>query len=111
MTLEVSNAVFEWSEVDDLNGFSRSARRDGPKYTGADGCERQKQKCQPHGLAFCKVKTLVARGGIEPPTQGFSMEKIGFCAAQLSATTNKIKHLTALMRSQTQLSAPDLQRE
>jgi hypothetical protein len=53
----------------------------------------------------------VAWGGIEPPTQGFSMEKIGFCVAQLSATTNKIKHLTALMRSQTHPISEEIDRK
>jgi hypothetical protein len=44
---------------------------------------------------------MVAWGGIEPPTQGFSTGKINFHAGRLSATTNKIKHLAALARSQT----------
>ena len=45
-----------------------------------------------HGLAFCLILILVARGGIEPPTQGFSSPRsvnaslakllaAGFCRA------------------------------
>ena len=43
------------------------------KWTGAKDCGIHKQKRQPVMVGVSSRMFLVARGGIEPPTQGFSI--------------------------------------
>jgi hypothetical protein len=53
------------------------------------GCRTEKKNANLHGLAFCLTLILVARGGIEPPTQGFSKQGSDEVASAIFAASAK----------------------